>query len=171
MNPKPVSSGKPACICVCKNPFPRLLLLPQTRQHSTCARSQDPTRPSPLRTSSAQRAPPSPPPSTHPPVPVPQIPRLVGLVVLLPPPPRGQQSATNEAYYRSCKRATSHSTACACSIPKRPRPSRHPTAANSPGSSSALRLIPSPSFLPSHSFPLPPLCGASAHSPFPFCLG
>ena len=117
-----------------------------THRPSTCARSQDPMRPSPLRTSRAQRAPPSPPPSTHlilhpHPHPHPPPARLLRPPMPLLPPSR-VQSATNKAYYRSCKRATSRSTTYACSIPKRPRPSRHPTAvrvANSRGSSSALR--------------------------------
>jgi len=128
---------------------PSLRSLPQTCRNasthrpSTCARSQGPMRPSPLRTSRAQLAPPSPPPSTHllPPLPFP--PHLLLRLPLIPLLPLSRtQNATKKAYYRSCKRATSRSTTYVCSIPKPPRPSRHPTApqiANSRGSSLALR--------------------------------
>jgi hypothetical protein len=132
-------------------PLPQTRCNASTHRPSTCARSQDPMRPSPLRTSRAQRAPPSPPPSTHLiPHPHPPPARLLRPPMPLPLLPLSRvQSATNKAYYRSCKRATSRSTTYACSIPKRPRPSRHPTAArvvaNSRGSSSALRALP---FLP-----------------------
>ena len=135
------------------SPPPSLRSLPQTCRNasthrpSTCACSQGPMRPSPLRTSRAQLAPPSPPPSTYllPPLPLPPL--LLLRLPLIPLMPLSRtQNATKKAYYRSCKRATSRSTTYACSIPKRPRPSRHPTApqiANSLGSSLALRA---PSF-------------------------
>ena len=149
-------------------PSPPLRSLPQTYRNasthrpSTCVRWQDPMRPSPLRISRAQRAPPSPPPSTHLlPLPLPPL-LLLGFPLIPLLPLSRMQSATNKAYYRSCKRATSCSTTYACSIPKRPRPSRHPTArqtANSRGSSLALRP---PSF---------PLTFRVAYPPSFFCFG
>ena len=151
-------SGSALWACTPHHPPPRPspsntpAMHPRTNPRpSTCARSQGPMRPSPSRTSRAQRAPPSLPPSTHPiPLPLPPPARLLRPPMPLLPPSRAQ-SVTNKAYYRSCKRATSRSTTYACSIPKRPRPSRHPTAAarvaNSRGSSSALRPLPLP-FLP-----------------------
>jgi hypothetical protein len=142
----------------------------RTPQPSTCARSQVRTPPSPLRTSRPQPARPSPPPSP-PLLPLPlllRVPLPPPLRVLSPiplqvlPPPR-TQNATSGASYRCYKRATSRSSACACSIPRPPWRSPRPTApwtqtatAISRGSSSALGLPPPSYFVHSRRLPYPP---------------